>query len=280
MQRLRERARSAGRGRGVRPPEPEIYFVSYPKSGRTWLRALLGKYLVLRHGLPEKDMLQTEWVTSAAGLPVSGFTHAGSEMHRETGLSDAGFDDPDRWRGRKVAFIARDIRDTLVSAYFQATRRICVFEGPISEFIRSERYGAKRIVNFYAAWNRNAQVLKEFLALQYEQLHADPQRVLRRVLGFMGESSIDDRLLQASVEYCSFDNLRRAEREDRFGTGILRPRSADDPESYKLREGRIGGHVRHLTPADVRYIDEVLLSAGLPDEGLASALAATQRASQ
>jgi hypothetical protein len=278
MQGPREGSRTAVRRRRAAAPEAEIYFVSYPKSGRTWLRALLGKYLVLRYSLPEKDMLQTEQITAAAGLQVSVFTHAGSEMHRKAPAVDAGFEDVGRWKGCKVAFIARDIRDTLVSAYFQATKRIGVFEGPISEFIRSERYGAKRIVSFYAGWRRNREAVKDFLPLRYEQLHVDPAAALQRALAFIGERNVDSGHVEASVAYCSFDNLRRAESEDRFGTRILRPRSIADPESYKLREGKVGSYLRHLASADIAYIDGVVDAGGLQGEDLGLAPAGTGEA--
>ena len=45
---------------GVRPadrepkPAADVYILSYPKTGRTWLRALVGKALVDRYGLPPK----------------------------------------------------------------------------------------------------------------------------------------------------------------------------------------------------------------------------------
>ena len=58
--------------------------VSYPKSGRTWLRALLGRYLTRRARLPESAMLDTEQVSVAAGLPRLSFTHDGSAMAETT----------------------------------------------------------------------------------------------------------------------------------------------------------------------------------------------------
>ena len=38
--------------RGAPRPEADTYVVSYPKVGRTWLRALVGKALVDHYRLP------------------------------------------------------------------------------------------------------------------------------------------------------------------------------------------------------------------------------------
>lgn len=243
-------------------PHPELYIVSYPKSGRTWLRALLGRYLVLKYGLPETDLLDTERVTRAAHLPVTAFTHDGSEMLRGA-PHQALTADKSHYSGKKVVFLSRDIKDTLVSAYYQAVKRIGVFQGPIAEFIRSERYGARKIAAFYDSWYRNWRTPADFLMVRYEDMHGDTAAILTRVLEFMGEKGLRAELIAASVAYCSFENLREAEKADRFRTSILRPGSVTDPDSYKLREGKIGGHVKYLSPADIQYIDEVIRSAGL-----------------
>ena len=55
--------------------------------------------------------------------------------------------DPNKsnFAGSRVLLLGRDIRDTLVSAFFQASRRVGVFEGTMSEFIRSERFGVMNL---------------------------------------------------------------------------------------------------------------------------------------
>ena len=68
------------RNRLSRSVESDIYVLSYPKSGRTWLRALIGKYLSRKHNLPEHRILSTEIVTKKSGLPRVSFDHDGSAL--------------------------------------------------------------------------------------------------------------------------------------------------------------------------------------------------------
>ena len=49
-------------------PATETVVVSYPKCGRTWLRALVGKALVDHYGLPPARLLDTGGLAAMAGL--------------------------------------------------------------------------------------------------------------------------------------------------------------------------------------------------------------------
>jgi hypothetical protein len=247
-------------GREARPPA-DVYFLSYPKAGRTWLRALIGKALVDHYGMPEKRLLNVFALTQAAGLPVAVFDHDNSAMLE--GLRwDAIPQDRSFYRGKRVLLMGRDIRDNLVSAWFQATLRINVFWGPLSDFIRHDVYGVEKILAFYRLWWENRQVPAQFEFLRYEDLHRDPAGTLARVLAFMGAENIPPATIAASVEYCRFENLRQAEAEDRFGSALLRSGRDDDPESFKVRKGKVGNYGEYLSAEDIAYIDAANAARG------------------
>jgi hypothetical protein len=249
------------RGKAKRSAEADIYVISYPKSGRTWLRALIGKYLSSRYGIPDDDMLSTERMTSKSGLPRVSFSHDTSDMKNEVKYQDL-LRDRAMYADKKVILLGREIKDTLVSAYFQATKRIRVFEGTISEFIRTERFGIRKILAFYDIWLQNRDVPESFLFIRYEDLHENPEDTMMKILGFIGEVDIDENLLEASIEFCSFENLRKLEERNAFKRGILRPASDGDPDSFKVRKGKVGGYTEHLSEEDVEFIDEVIADQG------------------
>jgi hypothetical protein len=234
--------------------KPGIYIISYPKTGRTWLRALIGRSLCEMNHLAEEKALETEYVTIASGLPRTAFTHDGSGMQRPKNYRELS-SDKSQYRNRKVLLLSRDVKDTLVSAYFQATRRINVFDGSISEFIRSERYGARKILTFYKHWYENRDIPRDFLFIRYEEMHRSPEYILAQTLRFLGVNEIDERVLQVAVRFASFNNLRRLESANRFKMSILTPKDPNDPESFKVRKGKIGGYTEYLTDNDIEYID-------------------------
>lgn len=238
----------------------DVYLLSYPKAGRTWLRALIGKALVDRYGLPEGDLLNTPLLTRAAGLPVAAFDHDQSALRLGLRWQDMPTD-RSAYRGKRVLLVGRDIRDNLVSAYFQATRRIDVYAGPISAFIRDDAYGVDKLLAFYGIWAANRHVPAAFEFVTYEDLHRDAAGTLGRALAFLG-ADVPKASLQAAVDYCSFDNLRRAEVEDRFKTDALRPARADDPEAFKVRRGKVGYYQVYLSPEDIAYVDAANAARG------------------
>ncbi len=238
----------------------DVYFLSYPKAGRTWLRALLGKALVDHFRLPEEMLLDMPAVTRAAGLPVTAFDHDGSGLQRGSPWQEMPTD-RSFYRGKRVLLMGRDVRDNLVSAYFQATRRINVFDGPISAFVRHDGYGAEKILAFYRIWQANRHVPAAFDFVRYEDLHRDTAGTLARALAFLG-ADVPVATIHAAVEYCRFENMRRAEAEDRFGTRILRSARDDDPEAFKVRKGKVGNFAEYLAPGDIAWIDAAVAARG------------------
>jgi hypothetical protein len=237
--------------------QPKIYIISYPKTGRTWLKALIGKSLSEIYDLPENRLLDSEYISSTSGLPRTVFTHDGSAMLEKRSYKELN-KNKRQYRNKKVLLLSREVKDTLVSAYFQATKRVGVFDGSISEFIRSERYGAIKILTFYKYWSDARSVPKDFLFLRYEDLHKNPEVTLEGVLRFLGAQKIDTNILRAAINYSSFNNLRKAEVENRFKASILSPTNIDDPESFKVREGKMGNYSKYLSREDIKYVDNLI----------------------
>jgi len=241
----------------------DVYIISYPKSGRTWLRVLLGKAICLQYGLPDELMLDTHRLTSAAGLLRTHFVHDYSEIL--SGLHYRRLPERKReYASKKVVFVVRDIKDTLVSSYFQATKRTYKFKGPISEFVRSETFGVKKIVTFYNVWHNNSHVPKDFLLLRYEDMHQNPSDALIRTLRFIGLEQIEDRIIKEAVAFASFNNMKKMEAGGYFKDAKMRPGDAGDEESYKVRKGVVGGYTTYLNEADIQYIDQTVAKMGCP----------------
>jgi hypothetical protein len=242
----------------------KVAIVSFPKSGRTWLRMLIGRALCARYGLPEAQVLETFALTRAAGLPPTVFSHDGTSNTEGRPLSRL-----DRtkaaYRGKKVLLLCRDPRDTLISCYFEATKRKRVYDGTLSEFLRDPRYGIEKIVAFYETWSDARGVPEALLVVSYEELHADPGKVLRETLAFLGAGDVPETVLRDAVEYGRFDNMRRIEQAGGLGEGSrLRAADAADASSYKTRQGKVGGWAETLSPEDAAFANRALAASRCP----------------
>ncbi len=240
----------------------DALIISYPKTGRTWLRMMIGKYLCLRYSLDESKMLDTPALTSDAGLPVIKFAHDGSDLRIRLSL-DKLESSKHAYRQKRVLLLTRSIEDSMVSAYFQVSRRLQIFGGTISDFIRDERYGVSKFIKFYSDWYCEQAVPREFSTVSYEQMQNDSAGVLKLALAFSGEEQIDDQLLRTAVEYCSFENMKSVERAGQLD-GSMQATDPGDQESYKVRRGVVGGFVDYLSEEDLAYIRSLALGSNCP----------------
>jgi hypothetical protein len=250
--------------------DPGVLVISYPKSGRTWLRVLIGRALCLQAAIPVQLLLDTPALTSAARVLCTDFDHDGSSLRDPVDYASLP-DDKRAYRDKKVIFLARDVRDVLVSSYYEAIKRSlvfaqepCWFDGTLAEFVRSPVFGASKVAAFYDIWARNQTVPKDFLLIRYEQLHSEPEKALGQVLRFIGADHVEPRHRLAAVAYARFENMRELERTDAFNDPRLRPGNVTDPNSYKVRRGVVGGYVEHLSAADLAYIEQELQRREFP----------------
>lgn len=223
--------------------------VSFPKSGRTWLRVMLD------------------------GLKLDAkYTHDGSG-HSRTGHVEEIEPASDAFAGKTIVFLYRDPRDTVVSGYFQTAKRLGGYDGTISDFVRDPRHGIEKIVRFNMEWLARGSELGRFHPLTYEDLKADTAGTLASIVGFVGAERRADEIATA-VDEASFEKMQARERSgelaERYGR-ILAPADDSDPQSYKVREGIVGGFRKHLGAEDVAYCDEVIARLGYPLERHGSA---------
>jgi hypothetical protein len=234
----------------------DVYVVSYPKCGRTWLRMMLCSMYSARAHLPAADLevleRGREW-----GLPNLGFTHDGAAMAGRCCTAAQLKRDKKRYRSKKVVFLARDVRDALTSSYFHATKRIHVFTGTPSEFVRADKLGAGKIITFYNIWAKARNVPHEFMLVRYEDLKQDTTGGLRRVLEFLGITPTAEEL-QAALEVSSVDNMRKLERANAINHPALRPGDVADINSYKVRRGVVGGHAELFNAEDIAFMNGMI----------------------
>jgi hypothetical protein len=245
---------------GAKPQKVSV--VSYPKSGRTWLRVLIGKALCEKFGLDDRLIFDKLELAEATGFRIM-YTHEDAGLNDHTPCRELARD-KSAYARKKVILLVRDPRDVLVSCYCHVSKRSDAYTQSISEFARSDEYGIAKIVTFYNIWHDSLRVPKELLLLRYEAMHADPRRSLRAVLEFIGASPIEDGIVAKATAYASFGNMKRLEESGHFESKKLRPGDAEDEESYKVRRGLVGGYRDYLGREDARYVEGVIEELGCP----------------
>jgi hypothetical protein len=229
--------------------QTQIYVLSYPKCGRTWLRLMIGTALDEHYRLGAANPMELGRMHRLhRDIPRIRVTH--EHAHRAETIETS----KQRFRDKTVVFLVRDPRDVVVSMYFEASRRSTLFDGDLGTFVRQRVGGLDAILDYYNAWADAARVPRRFALVRYEDLHRTPSAVLATVLETM-ELAIAPAAIDAAIRFSSFDNMRKLEATNAFRSERLRPANAGDAESFKTRKGKVGGHTEYLTPADLDYVN-------------------------
>jgi estrone sulfotransferase len=203
-------------GRGVTVFPDDIFLVSYPRSGNTWTRFLLGNLIYqndpvtfsnIESKIPEiyfnRDRL-------LRGLPRPRMlkSHESFQPHYP-----------------RVIYVVRDPRDVAISYYHHNVKaRNISDEYPISKFV--PRFIAGEFDPRFGSWRDNVlswTALRRgdprFLMLRYEDMKVNPAAVLDNVVRFLERCSfrkIDSsaEALQRAIELSSPERMRSLEKQE------------------------------------------------------------------
>jgi len=254
--------------------EFDVYLLSYPKCGRTWVTLMVGRAITQHFGLEVPNLLKISRLGELhPEVPLIRETHDGQPHRKRPHELPT---TREQFAGKKVILLVRDPRDVLVSYYhhkskreplrefffFQRKRRETHsrFAGTLAEFLDVEIGGFDTLLRYYNLWAENRHVPKAFLLLRYEDLQADPHGELRRVLDFLGLAQIPDAVVKEAVEYASFANMQKIESGEKSQSYKLKPGDPNDLNSYKVRRGKVGGYADELSPAQIETLDRKMAS--------------------
>ncbi len=215
----------------------------------------------------EMDSLASQGYTG----PVGDFTHYPLEwgVQRAVHLNFNNAIAP--FMSKRVIFITRHPLDVLVSSFMHAKRKVpnVAYAGSLNDFVYDSVYGIDKLLAFHQIWAKNHDKVERFLLWRYEDLRAEPEVQLRKLLAFLDVESQDEAVTDA-VKYASFENLKAMESAgerlvyassgfNAFGDG-----PKDDPNAFHIRKGLVGGYRDELAPDVVAHL-EARVCAEMPE---------------
>jgi hypothetical protein len=255
----------------------DIVVVSFGKSGRTWLRVMLSHLFRVKYKLPERALLSFDnFHNLQREVPKIFFTH---DNYIKDFTGDATSKQP--FYDKRVVLLARDPRDVAVSQFFQWKFRLKPGKVALNnypprdrelnlyDFVTGDNGGSiGEVIDYLNLWSAEAVKVKRFHLLRYEDLRADPQGELRRLLAFMEvDASGED--IAAAVDHSSYENMKQMEsrRQFRLAGGRMVPRDRNNPDSYKVRRAKVGGYRDYFSDEEVARIDQQVAATLAPRYG-------------
>lgn len=220
-------------GREMDVFKDDVFVVSYPKSGNTWVRFMLGN--LFYQDIPvtfENVECKVPDIYQSSGRYLE-------KLPRPRILKSHEYLDP---RYQQLIYIVRDPRDVAISYYHYLVKMRVIEDGdPFDAYV--EKFVSGDLDSF-GSWGDNvggwvgARKDKEgFLLLRYEDMLENPVQELEKVVGFL-QCSASETQIRRAVELSSFERMQELEKAAAGGWKPTRDSRQDKPF---IRTGQMGG---------------------------------------
>lgn len=280
--RIAARSRLLSRLQRSKARHADIIVASHPKSGSTWFRVMLSRLYHMRYGLPPQRIVKSdEFYNRNRTLPR--FLVSNGHYSYESALQDV-LDEtgPGMPSDKKLIFLARHPCDVAVSWYLQFTKRTKAFKRelinstlrrPVDrknismwDFVMHEELGLPALIEFHNMWERRVAGSDAGLVVRYEDLRSHPVDTLSQVSEFLGAPFTRSEVEHA-VEFASFDNMRKLEQAGYFHNSGMALRNRKDPDTLKVRRGKVGGFRDYFTDDQVAIMENMVRNRLSPTLG-------------
>lgn len=247
--------------RGIRDSlalaDADAVLVSFPKSGRTWVRVMLSRLYHAHFSVPGDEVLEFDNLHRLdPRIPRILVTHDGEPWHTPEELQR----DKRAYAGKKILLLVRDPIDVAVSRYFHIRNRARWIpypeyrDMPIADFVWAPLGGLRTIVAYMNIWEEARAVTDAFLIVRYEDFRAQPELTLQETAAFLEIGATAAEIAEA-VAYASFEQLRRKEEQGALQSHRLGARQEGNPDSLKVRRGKVGGYRDYFTADEVTRME-------------------------
>lgn len=245
--------------------QADFVIVSFGKSGRTWLRMMISRVYQLKYGIAHRHLIGFDNLhRKNNAIPSIFFTHD-NYLKDYTGNTDNKSD----YYDKKVILLVRHPADVAVSQYFQWRHRMkpkkkAINDYPLDgedisldEFVMKHPAGLTKVIDFLNVWAAEKDAIGNLLIVRYEDLKQSPETTLSGVMDFL-DSPASHQTIAEAVEFSSFENMKKMESSNTFrlSGGRMKPGDKDNPDSYKVRKGEVGGYRQYFSIEQTYLIDE------------------------
>lgn len=222
---------------GVKILPDDVFIVSYPKSGNTWVRFLVGNYI------------------TGGGIDFLNSHFTVPDIHYNPEQCEKILSRPRFIKSHKaytpvypkVVYIYRDGRDVIVSYYFWMKKMGIIGDNvSFSDFLHQP-------LGQYENWSKHIESWmgrRNVISVRYEDLLIDALPELGKMIRFAG-MEVDEERLKVAVEASDFSRMQKMEKDQNEGFFI--PSGSRRDDILFVRRGQSGDWKNHFKKEDEEY---------------------------
>lgn len=233
----------------------DIFLVSYPKSGNTWLRFLIANAIKAHYKIDRKvnfftinDIIPQVVLNKQKSKQSNQFRTEGIFGRNELPRIIKSHSEYNPYYERVILLI-RDPRDVIPS-YFDHLRKNNIISNNlnISDFIKHKRYGICSWYKHTNSWLINSKGNQNLQFFYYEDFLENPYNTLNRLMTLFG-INLDEKALKQAIESSSREKMMELEKDthSNYWTQIEQKSFVN---SFKIPGGK------KLNYKDKRYIED------------------------
>ncbi|XP_030621024.1 sulfotransferase family 5A, member 1 [Chanos chanos] len=239
--------------------DTDTLIVTYPKSGTTWMQQIVS--LVSSHGDATRVQTEPNW-SRAPWLEQYYFcdllkVQQGPRLittHLPYHLLASAL----QGSKAKVIYVARNPKDVAVSYYhFHKMANFLPDPGTFEEFLNAFLDGTVHFGSWFShvkGWTNNANNVKNFLYITYEEMWQDLRGSVEKVSRFL-RIPLQDQELAAAEKHCCFSSMQG---NSMVNYTLIPQEIMDHSKGKFMRKGKIGDWKNMFSEEQSRLFDAVL----------------------
>lgn len=210
-----------------------IVLVSFPKSGRTWLRVML-------------DKLGVKYQYEHGKIKENKFVFYEKKLKKHS----------NKMNEMKCIYMIRCPIDTIVSWYFQMVvrKKDDTVSNEINQFCKMN---IQKVIDHHLSVLEDKDRFGSFHLISYENLKRNGVEEMKSLLDFCNKVIPHDQI-EKVVEECEFNKMKNFHKEQQYAGKNYHFYSKHGPEAQKIRKGKIGGYVDYLEEDTIKQLNKIL----------------------
>jgi len=226
----------------------DTFVASYPRSGNTWMRFLIGTLVFSQ---------KITWKNVEHFVPAM-YAHSDKELLGAPSPRFIKTHHPFNSKFPRAIYLIRDVRDVVISYYNWHLKMKEGFNENFDCFFYKFLNG--ELGDNYGSWGENVKswlsnkekLRKGCLVLKYEDLNEDTEGELRKVLRFL-DIDRSNKQIREAIEWCSFENMKRLEEKQKHE--VERFKNSKQEKNF-VRKGVSGQWQEELNDSHIRAVNE------------------------